>query len=190
MSNPFCRLWRHPAARIAAAALVVVVALAAYWFQPWKLLTNTTVDEPFPTAAARPMPSAPVSAAPPQSPVVVAEGALISHEHPTTGIAKLVRLPDGAHVLRLENLNTSDGPQLVVLLTDSPVLEGRYGWHVFEQGRHIDLGALKGNRGSANYRIPAGVDIKGLNSVSIWCDRFDVSFGAAELVGLPDAAQA
>jgi len=189
MSNTFRRLWRHPVTRIAAAALVIAVALAAYWFQPWKLVTDTTVDEPFPTAA-RSMPSAPVSAAPPQTPVVVAEGALISHEHSTSGTAKLVRLPDGAHVLRLENLDTSDGPQLVVLLTDSPVIAGRDGWHVFEQGRHVDLGALKGNRGSANYRIPDGVDIKGLKSVSIWCDRFDVSFGAAALVGLPDATQA
>ena len=189
MSNTLRRFWRHPVARVAATVFVIVIALAAYWFQPWKLVTNTTVDEPFPTAASHIMPSAPVSAAPPQNPVVVAEGALISHEHATTGTVKLLRLPTGSSVLRVENLDTSDGPQLVVLLTDAPVIDGRDGWHVFEQGRHIDLGALKGNRGSANYPIPAGVDLNGLDSVSIWCDRFDVSFGAAKLVGLPAASQ-
>jgi hypothetical protein len=189
MSNTFRRLWRHPAARVAAAVLVIVVALAAYWFQPWKLVTKTTVDEPFPTAATQIMPSAPVSAAPPSTPVVVAEGALISHEHATSGTVKLVQLPNGSRVLRVENLDTSDGPQLVVLLSDAPVIDGRDGWHVFEQGRHVDLGALKGNRGSANYPVPAGIDLKGLNSVSIWCDRFDVSFGAATLIGLPQAAK-
>jgi hypothetical protein len=30
--------------------------------------------------------------------------------------------------------------------------------------------------------MPAGADVDGLTSVSIWCDRFDVSFGAAELL--------
>jgi hypothetical protein len=174
-------LWRCPIVLLAVAALAIVAAAAAYWFQPWKLVTTTTVDEPLPTSAAL---AAPVSAAPPSTPVVQAEGAFISHEHTTTGTAKLLRLPDGSQVLRLEDLDTSDGPQLVVLLTDAPVIEGSDGWHIFEQGRHVDLGALKGNRGSANYFVPAGVNISGLDSVSIWCDRFDVSFGAAKLVGL------
>jgi hypothetical protein len=176
------RVWRRPVVVLAAAVVVIAAAGApAYWFQPWKLVTTTTVDEPLPTSAPLP---APVSAAPPSTPVVQAEGAFISHEHTTTGTAKLLRLPDGSQVLRLENLDTSEGPKLVVLLTDAPVIEGSDGWHIFEQGRHIDLGALKGNRGSANYFVPAGVDITGLDGVSIWCDRFDVSFGAAKLVGV------
>ncbi|MBK3588432.1 DM13 domain-containing protein, partial [Streptomyces sp. MBT57] len=33
-----------------------------------------------------------------------------------------------------------------------------------------------------NYPLPAGLDPAAFTSVSIWCDRFDVSFGAAELV--------
>jgi hypothetical protein len=46
---------------------------------------------------------------------------------------------------------------------------------------HISLGKLKGNKGSQNYAVPADVDPSRFTSVSIWCNRFDVSFGAAEL---------
>ena len=47
--------------------------------------------------------------------------------------------------------------------------------------RHVDLGGLKGKIGSSNYPLPADVGLAALPSVSIWCDRFDVSFAAATL---------
>jgi len=180
MSNTSSRL-RHPVVLIVVAVLLAAVGAAAYWFQPWKLVTTTTVDEAPPTAAAQAATAVPVTVDSPRPPLVTAEGAFISHEHATTGTAKLISLSDGSQVLRLENLDTSDGPKLVVLLADAPVIPNSDGWHVFEQGRHVNLGALKGNSGSANYAVPAGIDVAGLDSVSIWCDRFDVSFGAAEL---------
>ncbi len=114
-------------------------------------------------------------------PLTLARGELISHEHDTSGSVRLVRLTDGTHVVRLENLDTSNGPDLRVLLTDAPVKEGTAGWRVFDDGRHISLGKLKGNKGSQNYAVPADLDLTRYSSVSIWCDRFDVSFGAAEL---------
>jgi hypothetical protein len=52
---------------------------------------------------------------------------------------------------------------------------------VFDDGRHVDLGDLKGNIGSSNYPIPPDVDLATLPGVSIWCARFHVSFAAAEL---------
>jgi len=36
-------------------------------------------------------------------------------------------------------------------------------------------------RGSSNYVLPANADLTQLSSMSIWCDRLDVSFGAAAL---------
>lgn len=66
-------------------------------------------------------------------------------------------------------------------LTDAPVNEGRDGWRVFDDGKYVSLGKLKGNKGSQNYTVPDEVDPSRYISVSIWCDRFDVSFGAAEL---------
>ena len=164
---------------------VVAVGFGMYWFQPWKLWQDETVDEALPgvVEAAGPPEAAP-SASPsasPSGPRTLAGGELISHEHATSGTVKLVRLADGSHVVRLENLDTSNGPDLRVWLTDAPVKEGKAGWHVFDDGEYVSLGKLKGNKGSQNYALPRGVDPSNYNSVSIWCDRFDVSFGAAEL---------
>jgi hypothetical protein len=169
--------------------LVVVVGagFGLYWFQPWKLWQDETVDESRPgvvvTASASPSeaPGASVTPSRPSGPVTPASGELVSHEHATSGTVRLVRLVDGSHVLRLERLDTSNGPDLRVWLTDAPVKQGRAGWHVFDDGEYVSLGRLKGNKGSQNYPLPDGVDPARYSSVSIWCDRFDVSFGAAEL---------
>jgi hypothetical protein len=177
---------------VVALVLTVVVAVAGlYWFQPWKIWQDETVAEALPgvEAPATPTtgpaestpPSTPPSTAPPAGPTMLAGGELISHEHTTTGSVRLLRLPDGSHIVRLENLDTSNGPDLRVWLTDAPVKEGRAGWHVFDDGAYVSLGKLKGNKGDQNYALPADVDPADFTSVSIWCDRFDVSFGAAEL---------
>ncbi|AVH57548.1 MULTISPECIES: DM13 domain-containing protein [Streptomyces] len=189
-------------------AFVVVVGAGLYWFQPWKLWQDETVREALPevtgtstavagTPAPEPGASTPVAgtatpeavpsrttasaSAEPASPQTLARGGLISHEHATSGGVRLLRLADGSHVLRLENLDTSNGPDLRVWLTDAPVRQGQAGWHVFDDGEYVSLGRLKGNKGDQNYRLPAGVDPAAFTSVSIWCDRFNVSFGAAEL---------
>ncbi|TLG15644.1 DM13 domain-containing protein [Nocardia cyriacigeorgica] len=170
------RLARSPLTWVLAVIIVVGLGIGLAYFQPWRLFTSTTVDEAVPTV------SAPVSpGAPPAEPQVLARGALISHEHDTSGTVVVLRLPDGSRVLRLENLDTSDGPDLHVWLSDAPVLSGRDGWGVFDDGAYRDLGKLRGNKGNQNYPIPAEVDLTQLTSVSIWCDRFNVSFGAAVL---------
>ncbi|MFC8781947.1 DM13 domain-containing protein [Streptomyces nigra] len=167
---------------------VLVVAVAGvgfglYWFQPWKLWQDETVQEALPGAVVTSAPPTGQSGtpSPPTGPRTLAGGELISHEHATSGSVRLVELADGSHVVRLENLDTSNGPDLRVLLTDAPVTEGRGGWHVFDDGEYVSLGKLKGNKGSQNYVLPDDVDPARYTSVSLWCDRFDVSFGAAEL---------
>ncbi|WP_435808227.1 DM13 domain-containing protein [Streptomyces antibioticus] len=184
------RTWMARRGRLVGVVLAVVVAgggLGLYWFQPWKLWQDVTVDEALPgTVRTSGMPGAgpSVTASGAAGPLTVASGGLVGHEHATSGTVRLVRLADGSHVVRLENLDTSSGPDLRVWLTDAPVREGRAGWYVFDDGEHVSLGRLKGNRGSQNYPVPAGVDLSRYTSLSIWCDRFDVSFGAAELVGV------
>ncbi|MER6197258.1 DM13 domain-containing protein [Streptomyces sp. NPDC001586] len=170
---------RRPLLIGGAAVAAVGLAFGLYWFEPWKLWVEESVNEAAPSAAAAPNPAA--SANPPAAPQTVAEGSLISHEHATTGTVKLLRLADGSHVLRVEDLDTSNGPALRVWLTDAPVIEGVDGWRVFDDGKHVSLGALKGNKGDQNYPVPAGVNPADYTSLAIWCDRFDVSFGAATL---------
>jgi hypothetical protein len=170
---------------------LVAVAAGLFWFQPWQLVVNETVQEDLPTAApasapasqpSSPSPSAPSA---PSAPAELATGTLISHEHRTTGTVRILRTTGGSLVLRLENLDTSSGPDVHVWLTDAPVKPGKDGWAVFDDGRHLDAGSLKGNKGNQNYPLPAGTDLAAYTSVSIWCERFDVSFGAAALTQHP-----
>ncbi|MGW6981450.1 DM13 domain-containing protein [Streptomyces sp. NPDC054932] len=172
------RLWAG-----ASIAVTVVLAAGLYWLQPWKLWQDETVREALPAAAAPSGAGAPaaVPGGAAAAPVTVARGSLISHEHSTTGRVELIRLPDGSHTLRLSDLDTSNGPDLRVWLTDAPVKEGVAGWRVFDDGQYVSLGKLKGNKGDQNYPVPADVDVAAFTSVTIWCDRFDVSFGAAGL---------
>ncbi|MGH3461210.1 MAG: DM13 domain-containing protein [Kribbellaceae bacterium] len=192
---------RRTVIAVVASVAAVGLAVGLPLFQPWRLFTNTVVDESLPgsPADAAPTTPAPTSTAPgtdmspsmPQSstrpptvsagPVTLARGTFITHEHDTTGTAAVIRLADGSRVLRLEGLDTSDGPDLEVWLTDAEVVEGTRGWRVFDDGTYVDLGDLKGNQGNQNYAIPADVDLSKFRSVSIWCDRFNVSFGAAAL---------
>ena len=161
-------------------------------FQPWKLFTDITVNEGLPTitrsdsveSSAGPIAEPPetVTEQAASERVVTAEGTFISHEHSTKGGVRIVSLADGSRVLRLVELDTDNGPDLKVWLAAAPVLEGTDRWFVFDDDDYLDLGPLKGNKGSQNYLIPAGADISGLTSVTIWCDSFSVSFGAAELI--------
>jgi hypothetical protein len=161
---------------VAVAAALTAAVVGALVFEPWKLVVDQHVDEAAPTAAAPP------PGVPSTEPVVLARGTLVSHEHDSSGSVAVLRLADGSRLLRLEDLRTSNGPALRVWLADTPVVAGTAGWRVFDDGRHVDLGDLKGNVGSSNYPIPADVDLATLPSVSIWCARFHVSFGAAALI--------
>jgi hypothetical protein len=179
---------RRPVVLIPLVLLgIAVITAGMLAFQPWRLFTNVTVDEALPTVSAPASASSSASssveaAAEPVEPATLATGEFISHEHGTAGTVRILELPDGSRVLRIENLDTDNGPDLKVWLTDAPVIDGPSGWFVFDDGEYVDLGSLKGNKGSQNYAIPADVDLTDLTSVTIWCDRFSVSFGAAELV--------
>ena len=97
--------------------------------------------------------------------------------HRGSGDVPLYRLTDGSHLLRFENLNVTNGPDLRVLLTRHPdpsssseVKEG-----------FLEVGKLKGNIGNQNYEIPAETDISEFQSVVIYCKAFGVLFSTAAL---------
>ncbi|WP_251045268.1 DM13 domain-containing protein [Arthrobacter sp. ISL-5] len=181
---------------VVAGVAVVLLAIGFSVFKPWLLFVDVRVDEQIPTVAAspetaQPSPSAslnapsPPAAAPtrqaPAGPVQVAVGSLISHEHTTTGTVRILRQPNGDRVLTLENLDTSNGPDVHVWLSAADVVEGTGGWFVAGGAEYFDLGLIKGNQGNQVYAIPAGVDLKKYKSVDLWCVQFSVSFGAAQL---------
>lgn len=168
---------------IALSVMAVVVAVAAVWFEPWRLFTDRVVDEAVPSVqpgGAQREGSGP-SNGHAAEPRVLLSGELISHEHETSGTVNVLELADGSRVLRLEELATSDGPDVHVWLSDAAVVDSNDGWFVFDDGDHHDLGEIKANRGNQNYELPRDLDLDRFSSVSLWCDRFNVSFGAAEL---------
>lgn len=170
------------------AAVAGVLGLAAFvvvWFQPQKLFIDDRVEEPLPVATAPPStegndaPDPPTPDPPtPDPPVELARGELVSRDHHTSGVVRVLDLGDGARVLRFEGLDTSNGPDLYVYLTSNPA-DGDEG--AFDDD-YVSLGRLKGNLGDQNYDLPPDVDLDRLSTVVIWCDRFDSAFGAASLL--------
>jgi len=114
--------------------------------------------------------------------VALAQGSFTSLEHTTTGAALVLELEDGTRYLRLQDLETSNGPDLRVILTDQPHSDD---WHVWDDGEVVDLGPLKGNIGSSNYEIPTSVDLGDFVTAVIWCRRFSVGFAVAPLGSSP-----
>lgn len=188
---------------LGGGVVTIALVIGAVLFQPWLLFFDSVVDEQVPTADAQqsePTQSGPTQSEPAQSEpgssgsapaqpvpsdipatVELATSSFVSHEHPTSGTARVLRLASGERVLVLENLDTSNGPDLHVWLTDQPVIEGADGWFVFDDGEWTTLGPLRGNIGTQQYAIPDDLDLGSVTSVSIWCERFAVSFGAAPL---------
>jgi hypothetical protein len=154
-------LLRKPVTRVALAVVAVGLVAGLAWFEPWRAFTSSHLDEP---ASA--------------SSEVLAEGTFVSQEHDTTGAARVLELPDGSRVLRVEGFSTSDGPDVHVWLSDAPAGGD---WHAYDDGRYVALGEIKATDGNHNYAIPAGTDLTGLRSAVVWCDRFNVAFGSAAL---------
>ena len=109
---------------------------------------------------------------------VLARGEFRSLEHESHGTAKLLRLANGDLYLRFEDLETSNGPDLVVYLSPKPASDEWGGW---DQGDYLDLGSLKGNVGDQNYRLPGDADLSKYESAVVWCRRFKVGFAVAAL---------
>jgi hypothetical protein len=90
--------------------------------------------------------------------------------HNAEGIAKVIPLEDGSNILRLENLQVTNGPDLYVYLaTDKSASD------------FASLGKLKANNGNQNYDIPSESNLTKYDTALIWCRPFSVLFGSAEL---------
>ena len=159
------RRWRPYAALVGVAAALVV----AVWFQPQKLFIDDRVAER--------LPAQPADAEASEPPRDLARAEFVSRSHPTSGAVRIVELNDGRRFVRLDDLRTDNGPALYVYLSTNPV----DGVTASFDDDFVDLGRLKGNLGDQNYELPPGVDLRRFRSLVVWCDRFDVAFGAAAL---------
>jgi hypothetical protein len=95
--------------------------------------------------------------------------------HSGTGDAGIFRNPHGTYVLRFENFDIENGPDLEVYLVpgaDRTTLDPG----------SIHLGHLKGNVGNQSYDLPSGTDlVPGPYTALIWCESFTVEFVGATL---------
>ncbi len=168
---------------LALVAGVVAGAGAIAWFQPQKLLIDERVDETLPmSATSRPerfsamRPGQPRTRPAPE-PTVLSTSPFRSLGHATSGRAVTLELADGRRFLRLDELRTSNGPDLFVYLSRAAADAPRDSF----DDDFVSLGRLRANQGNQNYEIPDGVDVGRYQSVVIWCRRFTYAFGAAAL---------
>ncbi|MDQ2588195.1 DM13 domain-containing protein [Saccharothrix yanglingensis] len=169
---------------VVAGVVVVGLVVGVALFQPWRLWTDRTADEALlvpvataPATSAASTASAVPTTTTPAGPVALASGPFRSLEHATTGSATLVRLPGGGHAVQFESLDTSDGPDLYVYLSDKPSDSPE---SAFGSG-FTNLGKLRANRGDQVYEVPAGTALDAVRSVVIWCERFSAGFAVAPL---------
>jgi Electron transfer DM13 len=178
---------------IAIAVLIPILAIA--WWLGSPLFISKNVSEEFPVAdnvtaaeieqvmttmaktSEEMSENMPAMTA---EPALLASGSLRDGEsfHEGSGEVSIYQLENGSSLLRLENLNVTNGPALHVYLSEHT--NPMNGNDVDSNG-FIDLGGLKGNIGNQNYEIPAGVDLSKIKSVVIYCKTFHVVFSVASL---------
>ena len=147
---------------------------------PRPLLPRPRRRPPRPRPPRRPLPTPSPTPEPPAGPVRVKVGEFRDQDsfHRGSGQAIIYRGTDGSHLLRLENLNVTNGPDLRVLVSPHP--DPRTRDDLNARG-YVELARLKGNRGNQNYFIPDTVDVSTVNSVIIYCRPFHVIFSVAPL---------
>ncbi|MDJ0675452.1 MAG: DM13 domain-containing protein [Calothrix sp. MO_167.B42] len=109
---------------------------------------------------------------------LLASGSFVTTEqdHPTKGIAKIVNINGKRYLEFNRGFTTASGPKVKV------VLHRRNTVPVKLQARnYITLSALKSFNGAQRYAIPDNVNLNNYQSVAIWCQRFNVTFGYARL---------
>jgi hypothetical protein len=157
--------------------LVAVPLLVIAWWLGSPLFLDRRVSEAFPTSEHAEQASTGGTVA---SPVRLAVGTFQDQDaiHRGAGEVSLHRLADGSHVLRFEDFEVTNGPDLKVIVSPGRSFANHgeldaAGW--------VELEALKGNVGNQNYVLPSSVDIDELGSVIIWCKAFSVIFSVASL---------
>jgi hypothetical protein len=167
---------RRRSVRVPVLAAYVLTAGAIGIYLGLSTLRDRVVDETVFVGTPAPAAVASDAAAPQEPPpanVELARGSFRSGEHHTEGRAAVVRVRGGGRFLTLTSFATSAGPDLRVRLVPGRSDDGG------AEGA-IDVGALKGNRGDQQYRLPAGAKVEGA-TVVIWCRAFSADFGSARL---------
>lgn len=178
--------------------ILILIILAVGWYLLSPLFITQEVDEAFPEQTSnidatgelpsdlvnmQDVPDTIMEEAMPEentAPEQITQGTFIGADrfHQGSGMAALYTLEDGSSIVRFEDFEVTNGPDLHVLLTEHPNPQNRSDIH---SGEYIDLGQLKGNVGNQNYTLPSDIDPQTFSSVVIYCEPFSVVFATASL---------
>ena len=106
----------------------------------------------------------------------IAEGSFVTvdQDHPTEGQATILEEEGKRYLVFSDNFTTARGPAVrVVLHQDSDV-----GVNLTE-GSYTTVANLQSFDGGQKYLLPEDLDVSAYNSVAIWCEQFNVTFGYA-----------
>jgi len=99
--------------------------------------------------------------------------------HKGSGDAKLLKRADGGVEIQLANFEVTNGPDLVVYVSSSAVIEKSSD---VTDSTWTNIAKLKGNKGDQVYELPNDVNTDDVKSIVIWCEAFGVLFSSAVLV--------
>ena len=109
---------------------------------------------------------------------VLASGNFVTVEqnHPTAGKATIIE-ENGQKYLEFDSdFTTARGPAVKVVLHKNSSVPVN-----LQQKDYITIANLKSFDGKQRYSLPADIDLDKYQSVAIWCQRFNVTFGYADL---------
>ncbi|MPR36318.1 DM13 domain-containing protein [Salmonirosea aquatica] len=105
----------------------------------------------------------------PTTQTLVSEGKFKDGGHPTSGTVKLYR-QGTTYTLVFDSFKTDEGPDLRIYLAEDT-----------KANNFIELVELK-NTGNFYLTLPDNAEVAKRKQVLIWCKRFSVLFGSAELM--------
>lgn len=113
----------------------------------------------------------------------IRQGSFENAERPTSGTVELAKSGESHLIVLGGDFKTSKGPDLQVVLHRSDNLLPELSPPTFplNEADYVVLGGLKALKGEQTYPIPAKVNLEDYGSVAIWCEKFNATFGAANL---------
>jgi len=104
------------------------------------------------------------------------QGSFVGVEHPTQGQVSIIE-EDGVKYLQVgADFQSDRGPALRVILHKSTTVDAKV-----QEGDYLSLGELQSFNGAQRYQIPNDADLSQYQSVAIWCEEFNATFGYATL---------
>ena len=153
-----------------AVGFCLIVAIAWYLISPiWRVKIADDVS-PVSSSSGGSSMSAVIAEDHRQAQVhVLAEASFVPGAHAVEGKALLIE-QSGKHILRFENFDTINGPDLHIYLATG--LGGK---------PYVDLGPIRATHGNVNYELDDSIDLSTYRTVLVWCQPFGVLFSSASL---------